>query len=252
MSPASKIVRRAAATVAASAAVIVTGGVASAQIPGQNVPAQVFPVDDTSIQLAVNSPNIETGAVSITMQNETDSAITCTGIDGGPAATVTRDEIVALGVDHWARYPYAPFQDLEFDLETPSLGSISLPIPDLPPRLDVGLGSVTGMLPGSVGDLFWPEVGYAAEIGSAYGEARRAGQVAVLGDSFTVPANTSQTVTGQLGALSQGVRQDFSAGVIATCVVDGQRYIFAGYENGRPDIGRDSGSGSLSAGSLGS
>lgn len=160
---------------------------------------------------------------------------------------------VALGVDHWARYPYAPFQDLEFDLQVPGdLGSISLPIPDLPPEVNIGLGSVTGMLPGSLGDLFWPEVGYAAEIGSAYGQARRAGQVAVLGDSFTVPASTSQTVTGQLGPLSQGERQDFSAGAIATCVVDGQRYIFAGYENGRPDIGRDSGSGSLSAGSLGS
>lgn len=252
MSPDSKSVRRAAAAVLASAAVIGTGGVASAQIPGQNVPAQVFPVDDTSIQLAVNSPNIETGAVSITIQNNTDSALTCTGIGGGPAATVTRDEIVALGVDHWARYPYAPFQDLEFDLQMPDLGSISLPIPDLPPQLEIGLGSVTGLLPGSAGDLFWPEVGYAAEIGSAYGEARRAGQVAVLGDSFTVPANTSQTVTGQLGALSQGERQDFSAGAIATCVVDGQRYIFAGYENGRPDIARDSANGSLSAGSLGS
>lgn len=252
MSTASKTVRRAAAAVAASAAVIVTGGVASAQIPGQNVPAQVFPVDDQSIQLAVNSPNIETGAVSITMQNNTGSAITCTGIGGGPAATVTRDEVVALGVDHWARYPYAPFQDLEFDLQMPSLGSISLPIPDLPPQLDIGLGSVTGLLPGSLGDMFWPEVGYAAEVGTAYGEARRAGQVAVLGASFTVPANTSVTVTGQLGDLSRGERQPFSAGAIATCVVDGQRYIFAGYEDGRPDIGRDSGSGSLSSGSLGS
>ncbi|AWH93158.1 hypothetical protein [Dietzia lutea] len=231
---------------------IATTGVASAQIPGQNVPAQVFPVDDTSIQLAVNEPNIETGAVSITIQNNTANALTCTGIGGGPAATVTRDEIVALGVDHWARYPYAPFQDLEIDLQLPSSGSISLPIPDLPDQMDVDLGSVTGLLPGSLGELFWPEIGNAAEIGTAYGQARRAGQVAVLGDSFTVPANTARTVTGELGVLSQGERQDFSAGAIATCVVDGQRYIFAGYENGRPDIGGGSSSGSLNAGSLGS
>ncbi|MCL2533070.1 MAG: hypothetical protein FWE39_02800 [Nocardiaceae bacterium] len=216
-----KPARRIAVTALAAAAALATGaGVASAQIPGETRPTTVFPVDDHRIQLAVDGPNLSTGTVSGSIQNNTDSNLTCTGLDGGPAGTVTRDTIVARSVDFHAQFPYSPLAPMDITVQ----GGDSQ---------QFGLGSVAGAA-GSMAGLLWPDLAALNVISAEYDEARLAGQVGKMGTSVNVPARTSQPFTVNLDRASVGGWTDFSAGVFLTCVLDGQRYVFHGYENGRP------------------
>ena len=81
LKPASRI------TVAAlaAAAVMATGvGSAAAQIPGETRVTEVFPVDDQRVQLAIDGPNLTDGTVSGSIQNNTDSPLSCKGNRDGP------------------------------------------------------------------------------------------------------------------------------------------------------------------------
>ncbi|WP_430332899.1 hypothetical protein [Rhodococcus sp. ACT016] len=216
-----KPARRIAVTALAAAAALATGaGVASAQIPGETRPTTVFPVDDHRIQLAVDGPNVSTGTVSGSIQNNTDSNLTCTGLDGGPAGTVTRDTIVARSVDFHAEFPYSPLAPMDITVQ----GGDSQ---------QFGLGSAAGAA-GSMAGLLWPDLAALNVISAEYDEARLAGQVGKMATSVTIPARTSQPFTVNLDRASVGGWTDFSTGVFLTCVLDGQRYVFHGYENGRP------------------
>lgn len=219
LKPASRI---AAVAVAAVAVAATGGGIAAAEIPGETRPTTVFPIDDQRVQLAIDGPNLATGVVSGSIQNNTDSALTCTGVDGGPAGTVTPDHVVARSVDFYANYPYSPLAPL-------TIGVQGATGPD-----PFGLGSVTGLVPGSLSELFWPDLAAIGVISTAYDEARVDGQVGVTGTSVSVPARTSQPFNVQLQRASSGGWQDFSTGIMVTCVLEGQRYVFHGYENGRP------------------
>jgi len=217
-------VRRAAAVTMTAAAVLATGGVANAQIPGENRAMEVFPVDDKRIQLAVGGPD-ENGAVSGSIQNNTDGNLNCTGIDGGPAGTVTRDTIVARSVDFYAQFPYSPLAP--FELNVSGIG-------DMDTAFD--LGSAVGSAPASLADMMWPDLAAMLPIAQEYDEARLAGQAVTMGDTISGDARTSRTFTVQLPRPSAGAREDFSTGVFVTCVLEGQRYVFHGYENGRPAV----------------
>lgn len=217
--------RAAAAAALAAAAAFATGGVASAQIPGENRSTQVFPVDDRRIQLAISGPDTAAGTVSGSIQNNTDSNLNCTGIDGSPAGTVTRDTIVARSVDFYARFPYSPLEPFTLGVQGPGFDDQTF-----------DLGSAVGAAPASLADMLWPDLAAIAPISQSYDEARLAGQAVPIGDTISVPARTSQPFTVQLPRPSAGGWQDFSTGVFVTCVLDGQRYVFHGYENGRPAV----------------
>ena len=221
-----KAVRRAAAVALTATAVFATGGVANAQIPGENRAMQVFPVDDRRIQLVVDGPDAS-GSVSGSIQNNTDGNLNCTGVDGSPAGTVTRDTIVARSVDFYAQFPYSPLAPFEIDVEAPvgDLGETAF-----------DLGSAVGSAPASLADMLWPDLAAIMPIAQEYDEARLAGQAVTMGNTISVPARTSETFTVQLPRPSAGERQDFGTGVFVTCVLDGQRYVFHGYENGRPAV----------------
>ncbi|QCQ91030.1 hypothetical protein [Rhodococcus sp. SGAir0479] len=214
--------RIAVTALAAAAAVAAGAGVASAQIPGETRVTTVFPVDDHRIQLAVDGPNLSTGTVSGSIQNNTDSNLTCTGLDGGPAGTVTRDTIVARSVDFHARFPYSPLAPLRIGAQGPGVSDS-----------EFGLGSLAGAA-GSLAGMLWPDLAALEPITAEYDQARLAGQVGKMATSVTVPARTSQPFTVNLDRPSAGTRTDFGTGVFLTCVLDGQRYVFHGYENGRP------------------
>lgn len=219
-----KSVRRAAAVTLTAAAVLATGGVANAQIPGENRAMEVFPVDDRRVQLAIGGPDAE-GYVSGSIQNNTSNDLTCTGINGSPAGTVTRDTVVAQSVDFYAQFPYSPLRPIDIDVDAPGFDG-----------MEMDLGSAVGSAPASLADLLWPDYAAMVPIAQAYDEARLAGQAVPIADTINVDARTSETFTVQLPRPSAGERQDFSTGVFMTCVLDGQRYVFHGYENGRPAV----------------
>ncbi|PTM83820.1 hypothetical protein [Dietzia psychralcaliphila] len=218
-------VRRATAVALTAMAAIAAGGVASAQIPGENRATQVFPVDDRRVQLAVQGPDAATGSVSGSIQNNTDSNLTCTGVDGSPAGTVTRDTIVAQSVDFYAKFPYSPLQPFTLVVQGPGFDDQVF-----------DLGSAVGFAPASLAQMLWPDLAAMSPIAQSYDAARLAGQAVSMGTSLSVPARTSQPFTVQLPRPSVGGWQDFSTGVFVTCVLEGQRYVFHGYENGRPAV----------------
>ena len=106
------------------------------------------------------------------------------------------------------------------------------------------------LTPGSVSQRLWPDLAAMQVISDSYDEARLAGHVGKTLPTVTVPARTSQPLKVQLDRPSAGTWQDFNTGIMLTCVLDGQRYVFHGYENGRPanlpkpnsDLGRFPGS----------
>lgn len=233
----------------AAALAVATAPVASAQLPGVDNNTQVFPVDDTRILIAVDEPELEAGTVGVTVQNNTDQALTCTGINGGQAGAVTTAEIAAKSVDFYAEFPNSDLSPIDIDLDVPSLlaGSVG----DLGDDLAIDLGSIVGMVPGSAAGLVYPEQGALADIGGDFSQARLGGQYGPMGQSLSIPAQTAQPYTVELGQTSRGERQEFQAAAVLTCELNGQRYIFHGYQGGEPPAG-GGGSGSLSAGSLGS
>lgn len=240
---------RSAAFGIAAAFVVAAAPAASAQLPGVDNNTQVFPVDDTRILIAVDEPDLEAGTVGVTVQNNTEQALTCTGIDEGQAGTVTTAEVAAKSVEFYRQFPNSELSPIDIDLTVPSLLSGS--VGDLGDDLAIDVGSIAGMIPGSAAGLAYPEQGALAEIGGDFNQARLNGQYGPMGQTLTIPAETGEPFTVELGPTSRGERQAFQAAVVLTCEFNGQRYVFHGYEGGEPPAG-DTGSGSLSAGSLGS
>lgn len=232
----------------AAAFAVAAAPAATAQLPGVNNNTQVFPVDDTRILIVVDEPDLQAGTVDVTVQNDTDQALTCTGINGGQAGAVTTAEIAAKSVDFYTRFPTSDLSPIEIDLTVPSIlaGSVGA----LGDDLMIDLGSIVSMVPGSAAGLVYPEQGALADIGGDFTQSRLNGHYGPMGQTLTIPANTANPMTVQLGQTSRGERQPFSAAVVLTCEFAGQRYIFHGYQDGEPPSG--GGSGSLSTGSLGS
>ncbi|MFL0577756.1 hypothetical protein [Dietzia sp. 179-F 9C3 NHS] len=218
--------------------------VVGAQIPGDNPRTWVFPVDDTRIQLAVDAPDLETGQVNVTMQNNTGQNLTCQGLDGTAAATVTTAEVVARSVDFYTHYPHSEFADLNVR------ASVLFTTIDE----DIPLGSVVDMVPGSAAGMINPEWGALGEINREFADARLAGRYGPMANSITIPAQTAQQASVQLHRPSAGTWQDFQTGVFATCVIDGQRYVFHAYQDDqRPDLAAtDETTGSLGSAAIGS
>lgn len=212
-----------AAAVAAVAVAATGAGAAAADIPGEYRVTEVFPVDDQRIQLAIDGPNLANGTVSGSVQNNTGSPLTCKGIAGGPAGTVVPDHIVARSVDFYAQFPYSPLAPLVIGVDGPGFDDQQFE-----------LGSVAALAPGSLAEMLWPDLAALQVISSSYDEARLGGHVGTTGTSMTVPARESEPFTVQLGNPSAGGWQDFNTGIMLTCVLEEQRYVFHGYENGRP------------------
>lgn len=217
---------------------------ATAQIPGDNPRSWVYPVDNESISIAVDPVDTENGTVGVTIQNNTEQNLNCTGIDGSQAATVTNAETVARSVDFYTNYPHSDFADLNLYV------SILFTTIDE----DIPLGSVVDMVPGSAGAMVNPEWGALGEVGESYNNASLAGQVGQMGTSFSVNAQDSQSYTVELQQPTSGTWEEFQTGVFATCAIDGQRFVFHGYEgNERPVLPSADGSlGSLGSAGLGS
>lgn len=225
----------------AAALTAATVPVASAQLPGVDNNTQVFPVSDTRILINVDEPDLDAGTVGVAIQNNTDETITCTGIDGGQAATVTTAEIAAKSVDFYSRFPHSTLNPIDIDVTVPSL--ISGSVGDfLPADAAIDLGSVVGMFPGSSAGLLDAEWGALAEIGGEFNQSRLDGHHGPMGQNLTLQQLSTQEFTVALGETSQGERQTFHAAVVMTCVFAGQRYIFHGYQGEPPAIGGTSGS----------
>ncbi|UVE95050.1 hypothetical protein [Dietzia sp. B32] len=203
-----------------------TGATASAQLPGVTPGKSVVIVDDTTIQVAVDAPNLEAGTVGVSLQNNSDSAVTCSGIRGDrsgtmtPAGTVTTSEIVSRTVDYYAKYLHA------FDPSLPiHVGSGAL----IDMNMAAGLGSVTDLVPGSMTGGLRPEFGAAGRLGELYTEARVNGLVATVG-SVSIPARSGITFTAQLNDAAAGLRPaNFRPGAVFGCQRGGQDYIYSGY-----------------------
>lgn len=232
----------------AAATALAVAPVASAQLPGVNNNTQVFPVDDQRILIAVDEPNLEAGTVDVTVQNNTTQALTCTGINGGQAGAVTTAEIAAKSVDFYTRFPNSTLSPIAVDVNVPS--AVAGSVGDLGDGFQIDLGSITGMIPGSAAGLVNEEWGALGEIGGEFSQSRLNGHYGGMGTSLTIPAQTAEPYTVELGQTSRGERQAFQAAVVLTCVLEGQRYVFHGYQGEAPVL--DSGSGSLAGGSLGS
>ena len=234
----------------AAAFVVGTAPAAAAQLPGVDNNTRVFPIDDTRILIAVDEPDVEAGTVGVTVQNNTDQALTCTGIrEGQQAGTVTTAEIAARSVEFYRQFPDSDRSPIDIDVRVPSLLSNS--VGDLGDDLTIDVGSIAGLVPGSAAGLVYPEQGALQDIGGDFTQARLRGQYGPMGQTLTIPAQTAQPYTVELGPTSRGERPGFQAGVVLTCQFNGQRYIFHGYQGGEPPV-VDAGSGSLSAGSIGS
>ena len=233
----------------AAAFVAATAPAASAQLPGVDNNTQVFPVDDDRILVAVEEPDLEAGIVGVTIQNNTDEALTCSGIDGGSAATVTTAEIAAKSVEFYRQFPNSELSPIDIDVSVPS--ALAGSVGDLGDDLAIDLGSIVGMVPGSAAGLVYPEQGALADIGGDFTQSRLNGHHGPMGQTLNIPAQTAEPFTVELEQTSRGDRQEFHAAVVMTCELGGQRYIFHGYQGDEPPAA-DTGSGSLSAGSLGS
>lgn len=210
-----------AATVSATG----TGAVATAQLPGTTPGKSLVVVDDTTIQVAVDAPNLAAGTVGVSLQNNSTSAITCTGIKGETpgtltrAGTVTTTEIVARTVDYYAEHLHG------YDTVLPvNVGSGNTNM-----AITVGLGSITDLVPGSLIGGLRPEFGEAGRLNELYTEARLNGLVGPV-NSVTIPARSGTTLSVQLGHSSTGVRPaDFRPAAVFGCQRGGQDYIYAGY-----------------------
>ncbi|MCT1517241.1 hypothetical protein [Dietzia cercidiphylli] len=229
----------------AAALAVAAAPAASAQLPGVDNNTQVFPLDDDRISIVVDPVNLDAGTVRVFIQNNSTSNLTCTGLEGGPAATVTTAEVVAQAIDFYTEFPYVELSDI--DISFPSaLGSIA----DAP---EIGVGSIQGLIPGSAQGFINPAWAAANATQAALTEARLAGQYSPLGTSLSFPAGTAQEVNATLQNPSAGTRADFQSGVILTCVLAGQRFVFHAFEGDqRPNVGTTGSTGSLGSAGLGS
>lgn len=225
----------------AAAFVAAAAPAANAQIPGDNPRTTVYPVDSNQIQIVVDPVDLEAGTVRVVVQNNTTSNLSCTGIDGGPAATVTTAEVVARSVDYFTQYPLSELADLTLNL--PSQAGGAMPI---------GLGSAQ-VQAGSAAEFLNPEWDALGQSGAALEQARLAGHYGVMGTNITIPATSAFDRTVRLDHPSSGQRADFQTGVFMTCTVSGQRYAFHAYEGGvKPDYSTNDSTGSLGSAGLGS
>ena len=202
-----------------------SGGGASAQLPGVTPGQSVVVVDDTTVQVAVDVPDLATGTVGVTLQNNSDTPITCDGITGETegtktrGGTVTTSEIVARTVDYYADNLHTYDGTLPVNVGS---GATNMAI-------NVGLGSVTDLVPGSLTMGLRPEFGDAGKLGELYTEARLNGLVGTV-DSVTIPARSGTTLTVPLGDSSTGIRPaDFRPGAVFGCQRDDQDYLYSGY-----------------------
>lgn len=225
----------------AAAFVVAAAPTAGAQIPGNNPRTTIYPVDDTRIQLAVEPVDLATGTVRVVMQNNTASTLSCTGLNNGPAATVTTAEVVARSVDFYSRYPQSQLADLTLNLPSAAGGAQTIPI-----------GSVQTQL-GSAGEFINPEWAALSANGDALEKARLAGHYGVAGTNISIPATQAFTQVVRLEHAVEGPRADFQTGVFMTCAVGGQRYAFHAYEGEvKPVYGTEGSTGSLAGAGLGS
>ncbi|MCD2261516.1 hypothetical protein K3888_02265 [Dietzia aurantiaca] len=239
MAPTRHLSAKFAALGLAAAFVVAAAPMSNAQIPGNNPRTTVFPVDDQRVEIVVDALNEENGTVRVAVQNNTSSNISCTGLDGGPAATVTTAEVVARSVDFYTQYPQSTIADLI--LQIPQIGNQTIP-----------LGSVQAQL-GSAGEFMNPEWGALTESGEALEAARLAGHYGVMASPLAIPAEQAIERVVRLDHPVEGQRADFQTGVFLTCALGGQRYAFHAYEGGiKPAYGTDGSTGSLGSAGLGS
>lgn len=214
-----------AAVTAAAISTTGAGAVATAQLPGVAPGQSLVVVDDTTIQVAVDAPNFAAGTVGVSLQNNSTSAITCSGIKGEAsgaltrAGTVTTTEIVARTVDYYADHLHSYDQVLPVNVGS---GDTNMAI-------TVGLGSITDLVPGSLTGGLRPEFGESGRLNELYTEARLNGLVGAV-SSVTIPARSGTTLTVQLSHSSTGNRPaDFRPAAVFGCQRGGQDYIYAGY-----------------------
>lgn len=206
--------------------VAATSAVASAQLPGVTPGKRVVIVDDTTIQVAVDAPNLVAGTVGVSLQNNSNATVTCSGINGDRSGTMTRagtvttSEIVSRTVDYYAKYLHA------FDPSLPIyVGSGAL----IDMNMAAGLGSVTDLVPGSMTGGLRPEFGAAGRLGELYTEARVNGLVATF-SSVSIPARSGITLSAQLNDPAAGPRPaNFRPGAVFGCQRGEQDYIYSGY-----------------------
>ncbi|MDV8001823.1 hypothetical protein [Rhodococcus sp. IEGM 1408] len=219
-------VRSAAAAATAVAIAVAVAAPASAQLPGVDLGTNVVIVDSTLVQVAVDAPNLTAGTVGLSLQNNTSSAITCSGIRGtdtgttSRAGTVTTDEIVARTVDYYAQYPHT--FDPALAIPVGSNGTNILTV-------GADLGSITTLIPGSLSGSLRPEFGATGRLSEMYTDARLDGLVGTI-DTVTIPASSGITRTVALNEPAAGPRpSSFRPGALIACQISGQDYLFSGY-----------------------
>lgn len=235
----------------AAALVVAAAPAASAQIqpmqlPGVDSTTQVFPIDSDDISVAVASRDADNGSVDVTVTNNTEEALQCSGLDDAAAGTVAPAALVAKAVDFYANYPHSDLSAIEISFSG-MVGSFD--------DIEFDLGSAVDLFPGSIAGMINAEWGALADLGSDFSQARLDGHIGETENSFDIPAEDSTEMNVALGQTSGGDRQDFDAGFYMTCELDDQRYVFHGFENGEtPNTGSSQGSltGSLGTDSLGS
>lgn len=202
-------------------------GLAGAQLPGVDPGKTVVIVDDTAVQVAVDSPDLTAGTVGVTVQNNTDAEIRCTGIkgrkEGGPstrAGTVTTTELVARTMSYYAKFPHSFDEVMPVILEGFGVDGT---------QIFVGTGSVTDLVPGSLMGGLRPEFGEAGRMSELYTAARVNGLVGAI-DSVTIPKRSGITLSVRLGHSSTGQRpSDFTPAAVVACERGVQSYLYAGY-----------------------
>lgn len=212
-----------------------TGAVASAQLPGVTPGKSVVIVDDTTVQVAVDALNPSAGTVGVSLQNNSGSPITCSGIRGESsgaltrAGTVTTAEIVARTVDYYAKYPHT--YDPELPITVGSVGALGTPFQM---AMAAGLGSVTELVPGSMTGGLRPEFGAAGRLGELYTQARVNGLVGTVNE-VTVPARSGITLTVPLNDPAASPRPaDFRPAAVFGCQRGNQDYVYSGYYGDEP------------------
>lgn len=234
---------RVAALGMAAAFVVAGATAATAQVPGVNPRTQIFPVNDSRIEIDVKSADLAAGTVGVTIQNNNAGNVTCTGIGtpAGPAGTVTTAEVVAKSVEFYRTYPESDIADLILTL-SPG-GAQTIP-----------LGSVEAQV-GSLADYMYPEWSAMNMVSEAFSAARLAGQYGMIngGGNIAIPNDQAIDIVVPLDQQSAGAREDFQTGVFMTCVLGGQRYVFGAYEGGiAPNPNTPPSTGSLGSDAIGS
>ena len=204
-----------------------SGALASAQLPGVTPGKTVVIVDDTTVQVAVDAPNLVPATVGVGLQNNSNSAIPCDGLkgkkEGGPktrGGTITTSEIVARTVSFYTKYPHAYDDVMPVELTGAFVGGT---------QIFVGTGSVTDFVPGSLTGALRPEFGEAGRLNELYTQARVNGLVGAV-NSATIPANSGTTLTVPLGVSSTGVRPlDFRPAAVIACQRGNQDFLYSGY-----------------------